>query len=96
MSHDSVMMPQCGRFEIINENITKRVWRIEEHLTMQMKPNKTEIKNHDIVYFIHTKDDKYLCPNNFVSDVFLKKRKGESDIEQIFDGLWEIEERKEV
>ena len=84
------MLPQCGRYEIINENITKRVWRIEEHLTMQMKPNKAEIKNHDIVYFIHTKDDKYLCPNNFLNDVFLKKRKGESDIEQIFDGLWEI------
>lgn len=47
---------------------------------MQMKPNKTEIRNHDIVYFMHTKDDKYLCPNNFTSEVYLKKRKGEPDI----------------
>lgn len=30
-----------------------------------MKPNKQNIKNHDIVFFIHTKDDKYLCCSNF-------------------------------
>jgi len=40
-----------------------------------MKINKQKIRNHDIVYFIHTKDDKYMCPNNFTSEVFLKKRK---------------------
>ncbi len=44
-----------------------------------MKPNKQNIKNHDIVYFIHTKDDKYLCCSNFKrgrkSDIFLKMRK---------------------
>lgn len=47
------------------------------------------IRNHDIVYLIHTKDDKYLCPNNFKKQVFLKKRKGD-DLLEIFDGLWEI------
>jgi hypothetical protein len=55
-----------------------------------MKINKSNIKNHDIVYFIHTKDDKYLCCDNFAPKTFLKKRKNESDLTHIFDGLWEI------
>jgi hypothetical protein len=65
-----------------------------------MKPNKQSIKNHDIVFFIHTKDDKYLCSGNFKrprkSDIFLKKRKNETDLNHIFDGLWEIEEVKTI
>ena len=65
-----------------------------------MKPVKQAIKNHDIVYFIHTQDDKYLCCSNFArarkSDIFLKKRKNETDLDHIFDGLWEIEEVKTI
>ncbi len=70
------------------------------HNEFEMKPVKQAIKNHDIVYFIHTKDDKYLCCSNFQrrvkSDIFLKKRKHETDLDHIFDGLWEIEEIKVV
>jgi hypothetical protein len=35
------------------------------HNEFEMKPVKQAIKNHDVVYFIHTKDDKYLCCSNF-------------------------------
>jgi hypothetical protein len=61
-----------------------------------MKINKQKIRNHDIVYFIHTEKDQYMCPSNDTSQVFLKKRLGESDLTDIFDGLWEIEEIKTV
>jgi hypothetical protein len=56
--------------------------------------NKQRIRNHDIVYFIHTEKDQYVCPSNYTSQIFLKKRLGESDLTDIFDGLWEIEEVK--
>jgi len=61
-----------------------------------MKINKQKIRNHDIVYFIHTEKDQYMCPSNFTSQVLLKKRLEESDQTDIFDGLWEIEEVKTV
>lgn len=44
------------------------------YLDVEMKPNKQIIRNHDIVYLLHTKDDKYLSPDNFTEDIFLKKR----------------------
>ena len=54
-----------SRFEIINENIAKRIWKFEPYLDFEQRPNKQLIRNHDIVYLLHTKDDKYLWPNNF-------------------------------
>lgn len=55
-----------------------------------MKINRQAIKNHDIVYFIHTENEQYICPDNFCTKIFLKKRLEEIDIFDIFDGLWEI------
>lgn len=60
-----ITFPTSGRFEIINENIPKRVFKMVLHNEFEMKPVKQAIKNHDVVYFIHTKDDKYLCCSNF-------------------------------
>ena len=53
-----------------------------------MKVNKVRIRNHDIVYFIHTQKDQYVCPSTSKPRVFLKKRKDETDLTDIFDGLW--------
>jgi hypothetical protein len=88
--------PTTGRFLIINENIPKRVFKLVTHNEFEMKINKQRIRSHDIVYFIHTEKDQYVCPSNFTSQIFLKKRLGESDLEDIFDGLWEIEEIKTI
>ena len=66
------------------------------HTEFEHKINKQRIRNHDIVYFIHTEKDQYVCPSNFASQIFLKKRLGESDLTDIFDGLWEIEEMKTI
>lgn len=61
-----------------------------------MKIKREAIKNHDVVYFIHTENDQYICPDNFGPQIFLKKRLEESDQADIFDGLWEIEEIKTI
>ena len=66
------------------------------HNEFEMKVNKVRIHNHDIVYFIHTQKDQYVCPSTTKPQVFLKKRKNETDLTDIFDGLWEIEEVKTV
>lgn len=60
-----------------------------------MKTNRQLIKDHDIIYLLHTKDDKYLSPSNFNDSIILNKRIEAADPENIFDGLWEIEERPE-
>jgi hypothetical protein len=61
-----------------------------------MKVNRQKIRNHDIVYFIHTENDQYIVPHNFSNQIFLKKRIDEPDQTDIFDGLWEIEEIKTI
>jgi len=53
-----------------------------------MKINRQKIRNHDIVYFIHTENDQYIVPHNFGLQIFLKKRIDEPDQTDIFDGLW--------
>jgi hypothetical protein len=53
-----------------------------------LKTNRQLIKDHDIVYLLHTKDDKYLSPNNFDDSIILNKRIGAADPQNIFDGLW--------
>ena len=58
------------------------------YLDVEEKPNKQIIRDHDIVYLLHTKDDKYLSPNNFDHDILLKKRLEVTDANFIFDGLW--------
>lgn len=60
---------------------------------MELKANRQIIRDHDIVYLLHTKDDKYLSPNNFSTKIILNKRIDAADSDFIFDGLWEIEER---
>lgn len=61
-----------------------------------MKINRQQIRDHDIVYFIHTENDQYIVPNNFGSQIFLKTRIDEQDQTDIFDGLWEIEGIKTI
>lgn len=90
------VLPTTGRFLVINENIPKRTFKLVVHNEFEMKVNKQKIRNHDIVYFIHTERDQYMCPSNFTSQVYLKRRLGEADLTDIFDGLWEIEEIKMV
>lgn len=46
---------------------------------MELKANRQVIRNHDIVYLLHTKDDKYLYPNNFDDKILLNKRIGATD-----------------
>lgn len=87
---ESGNMLKTGRYLIINENIPKRVFKLVPHNDFQMKINRQAIKNHDIVYFIHTENEQYICPDNFCTKIFLKKRLEEIDIFDIFDGLWEI------
>lgn len=89
LSKESIQDTQ-SRYEIINENIAKRIWKFEPYLEFEEKPNKQIIRNHDIVYLLHTKDDKYLCPNNFGEEIYLNKRIDATDPDIIFDGLWEI------
>ena len=83
-------MLKTGRYLIINENIPKRVFKLVPHNEFEMKVNRQVIKNHDIVYFIHTESEQYICPDGFGTQIFLKKRLGETDLTDIFDGLWEI------
>jgi hypothetical protein len=68
----------------------QRIWQFERYLDVELKASKQVIRNHDIVYLLHTKDGKYLCPTNFSDIVLLNKRIGATDPEYIFDGLWEI------
>ena len=70
------------------------MFKLVIHNEFEMKVNKVRIRNHDIVYFIHTQKDQYVCPSTTKPQVFLKKRKNETDLTDIFDGLWEIEEVK--
>jgi len=51
---ESGQMLKAGRYLIINENIPKRVFKLVPHNEFEMKINRQAIKNHDIVYFIHT------------------------------------------
>ena len=89
-------MLKMGRYLMINENIPKRVFKLVTHNEFEMKINRQQIKNNDIVYFIHTEKDQYICPDNFGTQIFLKKRLDEPDQSDIFDGLWEIEEIKTI
>lgn len=87
-----VKSPPGKRYELINENIPKRAWRIEEHECYQPLKPKELICNHDLVYFLHTKDNKYMLPNINHPGVYLKKIKDEEVLGDFFDGVWEIEE----
>lgn len=53
---------KTGRYLIINENIPKRVFKLVAHNEFEMKMKREAIKNHNIVYFIHTENDQYICP----------------------------------
>jgi len=43
------------------------------------------------VYFLHTKDNKYMLPSINQTSVYLKKIKDEEVLGDFFDGVWEIE-----
>lgn len=44
------------------------------------------------MYFLHTKDNKYLVPHLNNSTVYLKKRIDEEPLGDFFDGVWELED----
>jgi hypothetical protein len=57
-------------------------------MDVEIKANRQVIRDHDIVYLLHTKDDKYLSPSNFSKSIILNKRIEATDPDNIFDGLW--------
>lgn len=61
---------------------------MQEHEKYWPDKPKTLITSHDLVYFLHTQDNKYLVPRLNSNGVYLKKIKDDEGRGDFYDGIW--------